>query len=286
MSLYTPPSTADLPTPSTPPARNSERALFWKAFAVLVALAVVGSAAVVPYALDLSRQMDIKIPPNIPPRLFWALAIGINACVEVGLSIGAILLGLWLGRGIGLGAPLLEEWLDGNPTARKRLARSLVPAVIGGVLVAAAILALAQLLRSWAPPPAKRLVEPGVWASLLASMGAGIREEVWMRLGLLTFFAWLGTKIARHPRPGLIILWTSNVIAAVLFGMIHLPQAASLAGPLTVKLTSYVLLLNGIGGLVFGWMYWRHGLLAAMFSHFAADLVAKVIWPLIHLRVG
>ena len=68
--------------------------------------------------------------------------------------------------------------------------------------------------------------------------------------------------------------------------MIHLPQAASLLGPLTVKLTVYVLLLNGIGGLVFGWMYWRHGLIAAMFTHFVTDLVAKVVWPLIRAYSG
>jgi membrane protease YdiL (CAAX protease family) len=39
--------------------------------------------------------------------------------------------------------------------------------------------------------------------------------------------------------------------------------------------------LNGLGGIVFGWFYWRHGLLSAMASHFSADLVIHVIVPLI-----
>src|SRR5438067_9723098 len=95
---------SDLPFSSAAPARRSDGALFWKVAGVLIALAVVGSAAVVPYALVLSRQMDIKIPSNVPPSLFWTLAMGISACFEVLISVGTILLGLWLGRGIGLGA--------------------------------------------------------------------------------------------------------------------------------------------------------------------------------------
>jgi hypothetical protein len=286
MPASTLPPIADSPPPSELPARKGERALFWKVAGVLIVLAVVGSAAVVPYALALSRQMDIEIPPNVPPSLFWTLVMGINACFEVVISVGAIILGLWLGRGIGLGAPLLSEWVEGNPAAPPRVARSLVPALIGGVLVAIALLTLERLLKSWVPRPARHFVAPGIWSSLLASVGAGIREEVWMRLGLLTLFAWIGTKIARQPRPGVVNLWIANAVAALLFGMIHLPQAASLAGPLTPQLAAYVLLLNGIGGLVFGWVYWRYGLLAAMFSHFSADLVAKVVWPLIHTWVG
>lgn len=230
--------------------------------------------------------MDINIPPNVPPSLFWTLVMGINACFEVFISVGTIILGVWLGRGIRLGAPLVGELLEGNPAAPSRLARSLVPAVIGGVFVAIALLMLQRLLKSWIPRPARHIVAPGIWSSLLASVGAGIREEVWMRLGLLTLFAWIGTKIAHQPRPGALVLWIANAMAALLFGMIHLPQVASLAGPLTLQLTAYVLLLNGIGGLVFGWMYWRHGLFAAMLSHFSADLVAKVVWPLIHTPVG
>jgi membrane protease YdiL (CAAX protease family) len=37
------------------------------------------------------------------------------------------------------------------------------------------------------------------------------------------------------------------------------------------------MLLNSIGGLVFGWLYWRQGLLAAMVAHFSADVVLHVI---------
>jgi membrane protease YdiL (CAAX protease family) len=41
------------------------------------------------------------------------------------------------------------------------------------------------------------------------------------------------------------------------------------------------LLLNGIGGIVFGWLYWKRGLLAAMLAHFSADVVLHVVVPLL-----
>ena len=41
------------------------------------------------------------------------------------------------------------------------------------------------------------------------------------------------------------------------------------------------IVLNGVGGLVFGWLYWTFGLEAAMVSHFSADIVIHVIMPLL-----
>jgi len=39
--------------------------------------------------------------------------------------------------------------------------------------------------------------------------------------------------------------------------------------------------LNGIGGIIFGWLYWKKGLESAMISHFSADIVLQVIFPFV-----
>jgi membrane protease YdiL (CAAX protease family) len=39
-------------------------------------------------------------------------------------------------------------------------------------------------------------------------------------------------------------------------------------------------LLNGVGGLVFGWFFCKHGLESAMLAHFGADLVLHALAPL------
>jgi hypothetical protein len=60
--------------------------------------------------------------------------------------------------------------------------------------------------------------------------------------------------------------------SVVLFGTAHLPQAAAIRCGLSASLVAVVLLGNGPGGMVFGWLYWKRGLLAAVSAHFAADI--------------
>jgi membrane protease YdiL (CAAX protease family) len=79
------------------------------------------------------------------------------------------------------------------------------------------------------------------------------------------------------------VVWIAMVLATLLFGAVHLPQAAELGGALPASVVAYVLLGNGLGGLVFGWLYWKRGLLAAATAHFTVDVVLYVVAPTIAL---
>jgi membrane protease YdiL (CAAX protease family) len=50
---------------------------------------------------------------------------------------------------------------------------------------------------------------------------------------------------------------------------------------ITSATTAYILSLNGIAALVFGYLYWQRGLGSAMLAHFLADLVLRVIGPMV-----
>ena len=99
-----------------------------------------------------------------------------------------------------------------------------------------------------------------------------------MRLGVLTIVAWFGVSLSSTKRLGPVSFWTANLIAALLFAAIHIPQVLGLIGMNAVVL-AFVLIGNGVPGLVFGWLYRRHGLVSAMVSHFMVDVVLKVILP-------
>jgi membrane protease YdiL (CAAX protease family) len=123
---------------------------------------------------------------------------------------------------------------------------------------------------------------PPPWEGFLASISAGTNEEILFRLGPMTLFVYLGAKLSRQgERPAAGVVWTSMVLATLLFGIVHLPQAAAIGGALPASLVAYTLLGNGLGGVVFGWLYWKQGLLAAVTAHFAADIVLHVIAPAI-----
>jgi membrane protease YdiL (CAAX protease family) len=75
------------------------------------------------------------------------------------------------------------------------------------------------------------------------------------------------------------VLWIANILAAVLFGLGHLPATAAAGLPLDALVITRSVVPNGLAGIVFGWFYWTCGLEAAVLSHFTGDLVLHVIAP-------
>lgn len=95
---------------------------------------------------------------------------------------------------------------------------------------------------------------------------------------LFPYLLELLARIAGGPRPA--VVWVAIVFAALLFGGGHLPAAAQVWSLEAVVVTR-TLLLNGVGGLVFGWLYWRQGFESAVLAHFSADQVLHVAAPLV-----
>lgn len=102
----------------------------------------------------------------------------------------------------------------------------------------------------------------------------GITEELLMRWGLVTLLAWLGWRVVQKGRslPRASLMWGAIAIVAIIFGIGHL-GATALIWPLTPFIIARTVVLNSIGGLAFGWLYWRHSLEAAMAAHAMAHLV-------------
>jgi len=73
--------------------------------------------------------------------------------------------------------------------------------------------------------------------------------------------------------------WPANVLAALVFGALHFPSIAPARIPLTGAVIAYVLLANGIAGVVFGWMFRRRGLEGAIVAHGSADVCLQAALP-------
>ena len=109
----------------------------------------------------------------------------------------------------------------------------------------------------------------------------GVYEELLTRLFLLTLIAWIANRSWRNTALKLSssAFWLANIFAAVIFGLGHLPSA-SLFMPITPLVVVAALLLNGVAGIAFGYLYRRDGLEAAMIAHFTCDLVIWVVGPM------
>ena len=113
---------------------------------------------------------------------------------------------------------------------------------------------------------------PPAWTGFLASLYGGINEEVLLRLFWFTLIYFIFRKVFKFKTQNrTAFLWVTNVIVAVTFGLGHLPAAFKLVEPSSFEWFR-ILLMNGIPGIVLGWLYWSRGLWAAMLAHFVTDL--------------
>ncbi len=116
-----------------------------------------------------------------------------------------------------------------------------------------------------------------IWTGALASIYGAVNEEVLLRLFLLTFVYFLCRKMFTVTNKNrLIFLWIASFIAALVFGLGHLPAAFKLGQQASFEIFR-ILLLNGLPGFVFGWLYWSRSLWTAMIAHLTADLMIYVV---------
>ncbi len=95
----------------------------------------------------------------------------------------------------------------------------------------------------------------------------------------MTLLVWIGSLLTRSQH-GSVVLWIAIVLAAVAFGLGHLPATAALGIPLNGLVITRAIVLNGVGGLLFGWLYARRGLESAVVAHYSADIMLLVVLPL------
>jgi hypothetical protein len=257
----------------------------WKIFFILLAASIVGVVAVLPYTLAIqgSRLSELNLP--IPIWLLISLQVAQSAI----LFAVIILLGMLAANRVGLGMPVLEAGLQGEPVGQK-IKTFLLPSILLGIIGAGLIILLDGLffnpllmaeLGDKAATLNQESLQPAAWKGLLASFYGGINEEILLRLGLMSILVWIGRFISKTEdgRPTLAVLWIANILAAVLFGLGHLPATAALF-PITPLVISRAIVLNGVAGIAFGYLYFKHGLEAAMLSHFTADIILHVLLAL------
>jgi membrane protease YdiL (CAAX protease family) len=256
----------------------------WKIFFILLAACTWGFIAVLPYTLAL--QGDALATAQLPMPLWLLLTIQIlPQILFFGILIG---IGLLLANRIGLGLPVLEAKLAGEsvwPRIKAYLPLSIIIGVVGSALIIALdVYVFGPALRAQMGDKASALglqSQPAAWKGLLASFYGGVNEEVLLRLFLMSLLAWLGKFVSKTPegRPTAIVFWIANILAAILFGLGHLPATANLL-PLTPLVVIRAVVLNGLLGIALGYLYVKHGLEAAIISHFSADIVLHVLMML------
>jgi membrane protease YdiL (CAAX protease family) len=226
---------------------------------------LAGSLLVLPYG----RAM-FQTAPQGPPNLAVFAVVLVIQTLFVYLFVR---LGLAGGARVDLGWPPLDGWLERDT---RRASRAVMLATITGVVAALLIPVLARLMPM--SSGSLNIIPPSPAVVLMASIGAGLNEEVLSRVAAMGIAAWVIYQVVRDRVSKSVVVWSANLTAALMFGVMHLPAAASI-GPLTLPLAASVVILNAVVGMLFGWLYWRKGIIAAMICHAVLDIVMKVVLP-------
>lgn len=236
---------------------------------------VLLSAGLIGVASLLLVPFEALVPTSMPHLVFRALAI-VQPAIFTAL---AVLVGELTARRIGLYSPLVEAWVSGADW-RPVIRRQLVPAMVVGIAVALVLLTYGMTI-------GRNLIEGAGAQARLASfelplvtklLYGGITEELLTRWALLSLFAWIGWRMSGQPAQVPPFAMAVAVVgAAVLFGAGHLPLLFLIAPDASPFTIFAVLAANAVPGILFGILYVRRGLEAAMIAHMLAHLLSSLV---------
>lgn len=249
--------------PDHAPSSWSRRALPVLAAGLLGTMALMGQA---PPAALLASAPELAVLPPWAQRAVLAL----NPLL---LMLAASAVGAALAHRVGL-----RSLLAGTASGHQPL-RLWAASVGWGLFVGIAVQALDRLLSpAWSEGWRSLVQAPPDMAGSRLVVGllyGGLAEEIIARWGAMSLLAWALLRVL-GPAHARLALGLAVALSALAFGAAHLPLLAAQV-ELDEALLARTLLLNGLGGVVYGWLFCRHHLEAAMAAHAATHLALAAL---------
>lgn len=239
---------------------------------------LLGLLGVASLPLVLVPMIRVGGLPEGMPDLPFAAVVALSMVNPVLLLAVGAAAGAWLTPRLGLVSLVAAHAESGAPIIPPLRAAAPMAVAFGLALAGLTLLLDAAfqpfLSPEWKTVAAEMSDSEGLVGPLVAGLlYGGITEEIMLRWGVLSFFGWVAWRVFQRGKgkPSSGGMWVAVTLAALLFGVGHLPAAAALA-PLDSALVLRVIILNALGGVVFGWLFWRRHLEAAMLAHASAHV--------------
>jgi len=215
------------------------------------------------------------LPTQTLPASKPVLAL-VNAIIAIILYGGLGFIGLKLSQKIAFA----DIW-DSKFSNKQRF---LIPALIGMGIGVFFILVdvIFSKFHSLGPVP-----HPPFPTSLVASVTAGIGEEVIFRLFFISFWVWLISYVILKKKWQNQVFWVVTFFSALAFALGHFPSVMILFGLNSIQeipfaLISEIIVLNGVISFFTAYYFRKYGFLAAVGIHFWTDVIWHVIWGMIY----
>ncbi|KLK94060.1 hypothetical protein AA309_06295 [Microvirga vignae] len=252
------------------------RRSFLKPFLAMSSLGFVGILSLIPVtqrAAELVRGLPEA--SDLPTSVLAALLL-VQPTI---LLLAGVALGVALTEKAGLSSFILRR-LRGEPAQASRGAWG--STLLLTLVLASATIAADLVFRSLFPAAfvsITRLDDVTLSERMLGLLYGGITEELMFRFGLLSLLLWAGLRLtAGRFRPFLV--WISIGVSALAFAAGHLGVVAGTSPADQGVLIARTLSLNGLLGLLFGWLYARRSLEHAMLAHAFVHVIFWTVTPL------
>ena len=212
-------------------------------------------------------QLHARAGARVP---LWIAIVAstVQSALMVALAVWA---GVALSKKLGLSAPAIETALSGGDVWAA-LKPQLLAAVIVGCIVGVLLIVLTKI----APADIAKIGQAFDIPLAAKLLYGGVTEEVIMRWGLISALVWLPWRVIQRrdglPRDKYVV--AAIVCAGLLFGAGHLPAVVAMGVPLTAPVVAYIIFGNAVPGMLFGALFWRKGLEAAIIAHALAHAIS------------
>ncbi|XFA98658.1 type II CAAX prenyl endopeptidase Rce1 family protein [Candidatus Izemoplasma sp. B36] len=217
--------------------------------------------------ITVAYQVNFLSPENLEMLLEQA------GSVTVLYIVTSIQVGIYAGLSSFIGQFLIEKVSFKLFPSWNTLA--FIKAIIIGLFSGAFIVLMDVYVFSEFLPSAEGEYQINVLYLFSGLLYGGIVEELMIRLFLLTFTVVILNKVSKLKSD--VITWIAIIITSVIFAAGHLPAAILTLGSDFVIIIR-VMILNFIPGILFGYIYTKHGLLYSMSAHMFSHVFMQLVF--------
>jgi len=242
---------------------------------VLTIIGLIGIASILTMNLPLPPEVESILKDRFTPQQIKLLTL-INPTI---MLIVAVIIGTILYRKVNLKVPLIEKMI-GIEDDNLNISNILKYGVLGGLLSGILISIVGLIFNPIIPSEFLELEESFKPTLAARFLYGGLTEEILMRFGLMTLIVWLTSKIFKGTQP--IVYWIGIIVASIIFALGHFPIAYQAVENPSTGLLTYIIIGNTIGGLIFGWLYWKKGLESAFLAHIFTHVIMVMAEPMLN----
>ena len=213
----------------------------------------------------------IMLMNNQLPFRYWEIFL-IQLLQSAGLLAVSICIGVTLASKVNLHTPCFEALVRGD-SLLKKLRPQFIPGCIGGLSVGIFFFGMNYLT----PPelnfnPQHMIF---IFQILHEVLHGGVTQEIFLRWGMMTLLLWFMWRFIQRDlnKPSQSKVWIAIIVSSLLFGLAYLPLFELFHNELPTYRLIYIIVVNTLPGLVFGFLYKQYGLESAMIAHALVPLI-------------